>query len=440
MGYIRQVLFTYGLRLAATPIGLAYGIIVARTLGPEEFGILVAIGAAIMTATQIGNLGIPTAVLRTAAGRPELTGVLIANARVVGAVTGSLALLALALFSYALPGSLGAIPRPLLLLAGLSLPLTFGSAQFQAIALGRRRVRHYNYIEALNRGLLLVAALLMLFVFRLGLRGMVGATVVLAAIQWGAWHLLFDDEGIRLAPDFSVLRGMAGVSSRAYVTILLTFLVLRSDMLLINGLLGPKSLGIYGVAVQGADALILLPALAGLILFPRIAAQDDDRSAAMTALVSRHTALLMAVLCVGTALAAFWVVPFLFGEPYRGAAIALWVLLPGVLCYSLQAILQNDLSGRGYPAILPAAWGVALAVNVLGNIALLPHFGVAAAAASSSLAYALAYFMTLRHWTRRFPSIPVRDLLLPRAEELRTLGTRLMTGVAGTPPAGPATP
>lgn len=431
MGYIRQVVLTYALRLAAIPIGLAYGIVVARTLGPGDFGILVAIGAVIMTASQVGSLGLPTAALKTAASRPELTGVLIANARIAGAVTGALALAALAAWSAMLPESLGEVPRGLLLVAGLTLPLAFGSAQFQAIALGRQRVRHYNYVEALNRALLLVSALAVLFVFRLGLPGMVGATVVLAAIQWGTWHALFGEEARRLTPDISVLRGMAGVSSRAYVTILLTFLVLRSDMLLINGMLGPESTGIYGVAVQGADALILLPALAGLILFPRIAARDEDASASLTALVSRHTAALMAALCAGTALVAWWVVPLLFGEAYRGAAIALWILLPGVLFYSLQAILQNDLSGRDYPAVLPAAWAVALAVNVAANVALLPRFGVAAAAASSSVAYGLAYVLTLRHWRRRFSSIPLRDLLVLRPDEIRTLGSRLRTGVSG---------
>jgi O-antigen/teichoic acid export membrane protein len=201
-------------------------------------------------------------------------------------------------------------------------------------------------------------------------------------------------------------------------------------------MLGPGNLGIYGVAVQGADALILLPGLAGMILFPRIAARDDDASAALTALVSRHTAALMAVCCAVTALAAWWVVPLLFGEPYRGAVMAMWILLPGVFCISLQAILQSDLAGRDYPVVLPAAWAVALVVNVATNVALLPRFGVLTAAAASSVAYAIAYGLTLRHWKRRFPSIPLRDLLVPRVEEIRTLGARLRAGVAGTPPAG----
>jgi O-antigen/teichoic acid export membrane protein len=440
MGYIRQVALTYAVRLAGIPIGLAYGIVVARTLGPGDFGILVAIGAAIMTVSQIGSLGLPTAALKTAAARPELTPALIANARVVGAVAGALALGALAAWSHWLPGTLGAVPRGLLLVAGLALPLAFGNAQFQSIALGRQRVRHYNYVEVLNRALLLAGALLVLFVFDLGLRGMVAASVVFAAVQWGVWQALFGGEALRLKPDPALLRGMAGVSSRAYVTMLLTFLVLRSDMLLINALLGPASLGIYGVAVQGADALILLPALAGLILFPRIAALGRDDSAALTAIVSRHTAALMAVLCAGTALAAGWVVPLLFGEPYRGAVPALWILLPGVFFYSLQAILQNDLSGRDYPAVLPAAWGLALAVNVLANVATLRRFGVGAAAASSSLAYALAYALTLRHWRRRFPTIPLRDLFLLQPGERRTLGARLRAGIAAGPPPGAAAP
>lgn len=431
MGYIRQVMLTYAVRVAAIPIGVAYGVIAARVLGPVDFGVLVAIGAVIGTVSQIGNLGLPIAALKTAAASPETTPALIANARLVGVATGTLALAALWGWGAFLPATLGDLPQGLLLVAGLALPLAFGSAQFQAISLGRQRVRHYNMVETFNRLMLLASALLVLFVFDLGLTGMVAATVVLAAVHWCAWHVLFGAEASRLAPDGALLRGMAGVSSRAYVTGLLTFLVLRSDMLLINGILGAASVGIYGIAVQGADALLLLPGLAGLILFPRIAAREGDESAALTATVARHTTAFLAIVCAGTALAAWWVVPLLFGEVYRGAVPALWMLLPGVFCIALQMILQNDLSARDYPLVLPVAWACGLAVNVAINVALLSRFGIGVSAASSSIAYALAFGLTLRHWLRRFPSIPPRDLFVLRPEERRTLAARLRSGLSG---------
>lgn len=439
VGYIRQVALTYAARLAAIPVGLAYSVIAARWLGPSDFGILVAIGAAVGTAAQIGTFGLPTAVLKTAAARPGLTPVLLANARIVGAAGGALTLAGLVLFARLLPETLGAVPQHLLLVAGLTLPLNFACAQFQGIALGLQHVRHYNYVETTNRVLLLLSAVVVLIVFDFGIAGMVGASVALAAIQWLQWHALFGGEARRLAPDFGILRGMLGVSLRAHVTILLTFLVLRSDMLLINAMLPPSSVGVYGVAVQGADALILLPALAGLILFPRIASRDRPESAVLTATAARHTVALVVVMAAATAALALWVVPLLFGAPYRGAVVPLWILLPGVVCYAVQTILQNDLAGRDYPAALPVAWAAALALNVTLNVALLPRLGIAAAAASSTAAYALALALTLRHWTRRFPEVPWRDLFVLRSEERRTLAARLRAGIAA-PKRGEAAP
>src|SRR5262245_26625869 len=104
---------------------MAYSIVAARWLGPREFGIMVEIGAAVGTATQIGSFGLPTAVLRTAAARPGLTPVLLANARIAGAVSGALALTGLVLFARLFPETLGAVPLRLLLIAGLTLPLNF---------------------------------------------------------------------------------------------------------------------------------------------------------------------------------------------------------------------------------------------------------------------------------------------------------------------------
>jgi hypothetical protein len=78
-------------------------------------------------------------------------------------------------------------------------------------------------------------------------------------------------------------------------------------------------------------------------------------------------------------------------------------------------------------------------LNVTLNVALLPRLGVAAAAASSTAAYALALALTLRHWTRRFPEVPWRDLFVLRSEERRTLAARLRAGIAA-PKRGEAAP
>ena len=129
--------------------------------------------------------------------------------------------------------------------------------------------------------------------------------------------------------------------------------------------------------------------------------------------------------CAAVGACAWWLIGILFGPPYQDAVVSLWLLLPGVWCLSLQVILANDLAGRDYPAFLAGMWLTVLVVNVGLNVLWLPRLGIAGAAASSSVAYALALWLLVRYWLRRFPEVRAADLFVLKADEWRTLRVRI---------------
>jgi O-antigen/teichoic acid export membrane protein len=419
---------TYFVRIALIPVGLLYAVITARWLGPEGLGVFAAIGAILGTAAQLGNLGLPVAASRYAAEDETRVPPLIANARLTGAVSGIVVFVALALLYDRLPSIFGDVPRELLLIAALALPLTFAGAQFQAILLGRQRVRPYNFMEAMDRTLLLAGACIALVALGYGLRALVMLTVVLAAIHYTVYHVLLWPASARIQPDLALAKRMGGFSGRAYIGTLLAFLVLRSDILLLNAMRGSGETGLYSVAVRPVDFLLLLPAVAGTLLFPRIAASGGRDSARFTATVSRHIAWFMALACAGLAAVAWWAVPLLFGAAYRDSVLPLWILLPGVWCMAVQGILANDLGGRDYPRAILGIWSVLLMTNVGLNLVWIPRFGMVGAAASSTVAYALSLFLMGRYWLRRFPEIRATELFRLESGELRRLLDRLRHG------------
>jgi O-antigen/teichoic acid export membrane protein len=395
---------TYFVRIALIPVGLLYAVITARWLGPEGLGVFAAIGAILGTAAQLGNLGLPVAASRYAAEDETRVPPLIANARLTGAVSGIVVFVALALLYDRLPSIFGDVPRELLLIAALALPLTFAGAQFQAILLGRQRVRPYNFMEAMDRTLLLAGACIALVALGYGLRALVMLTVVLAAIHYTVYHVLLWPASARIQPDLALAKRMGGFSGRAYIGTLLAFLV------------------------RPVDFLLLLPAVAGTLLFPRIAASGGRDSARFTATVSRHIAWFMALACAGLAAVAWWAVPLLFGAAYRDSVLPLWILLPGVWCMAVQGILANDLGGRDYPRAILGIWSVLLMTNVGLNLVWIPRFGMVGAAASSTVAYALSLLLMGRYWLRRFPEIRATELFRLESGELRRLLDRLRHG------------
>lgn len=428
MGYVRQVAGTFAIRIASIPLGLATSAILARWLGPAQLGLYATIGAILLTVSHLGNFGLPTAALRTAAAKPERAAALVANARWTGLACGVLAIAGIWAWSRWFPRSLGEVPVGTLMIAALALPLQYGAAQMQSTLIGVGGARGYNAIEFTNRVLTLAVTIVVLIAAGLGLRALIVATVVVAFVQYALFHVALGPRARRWRPDFALLRSGGKLSVKAYLSLLLYFLILRSDLLLINGLLGETAAGVYNVAVLGADALMLLPALASLFLFPHVARGGDaGADPALTASACRHAALLVGAACVVTAALAHWVVPAVFGPDYTGAVLPLLLLLPGVWFFSLQNLLNSDLGARDYPWLLPILWGAILTFNVAVNVVALPRFGIAAAALSSTAAYGLGLAVLARYWLRRFPEIPTRALFLVDGAELRGLTGRLRT-------------
>lgn len=433
MGFARQVLFTYGVRVVLLPAGLANAILIARYLGPEGQGVFAAIATYVGIAGTVAGLGLAASATRAAARRPERAAALAANARASGIVLGLAAAAGLLLLRWVFPDAFDRVPMVILLAGAATLPFNLASSQFQGILLGLGRIRPFNAVEALDRLLLLGGSVLLLAGLGLGVGALVAATPVFAAMRLVTYHVLLGRGSFRLAGDAALLRETAVVSARAYAAVLLSFLVLRSDIALIQGLVGTSATGIYAAAVQVTDLLLVFPGAIGSLLFPRVAAGGGTADPAFTARVCRLAAAATAAACLAAALGAgIGIVP-LFGEPYRDAIRCVWILLPGVWCMALQAILANDLAGRDYPAFIPAMWTGLFAVNVGLNLVLLPRVGIEGAAWSSTIAYAGSLVALAAYWLRRFPGVGVAGLLVLRRDDAREAVLTLRRSLGPSP-------
>jgi O-antigen/teichoic acid export membrane protein len=423
VGFARQVLFTYLLRIVLIPLGVVNAVIIARWLGPASQGTFAAVGAYVATAGMLGSLGLAQASSRLVAAEPRLSSVLAANARITGAATGLVAVVALLGLRLALPEAFAGIPLPLLAVAGLALPFSLIGAHLQALLLGMRQVRANAVVESFDRIVYFLSSVTALVLFRGDVLWLLVALTIVAAFRALLCDRLLGLPWVR--PDLGLLRRSGVVSLRAYAASLLAFLVLRSDLMLVQAYLGSASTGVYSIAVQFADLLLVLPVAIGALLFPRVAATPSSESAAFTAMVCRHGVLAVTAACAAAGATIAWVIPWMYGDAFAGAVLCLWILLPGVWCMAAQAILANDLAGRDYPAFLPWMWLVLLVVNVGLNLVLLPSMGIAGAALSSTIAYALSLVLVARHWLRRFPSIPGRRLFLLDRAEIASFATRI---------------
>jgi O-antigen/teichoic acid export membrane protein len=213
---------------------------------------------------------------------------------------------------------------------------------------------------------------------------------------------------------------MLSYGGRAWIACLLTFLIARVQVFLINAHAGVAATGVYSIALQIADAMLLVPGTIGMILMPRIAAAGAGDRAEITARVSRIAALAMTLLCAAAAIVAAPAIRLLYGPEFAGAIAPFLWTLPAVWATGLSGILMNHFAGDGLPPVVIGAPLAGLAVNVGLNLWLIPVLGLTGAAVAASVAALVLLALTLASFLRR-GGLGLRQALVPAPRELAAL-------------------
>lgn len=193
-----------------------------------------------------------------------------------------------------------------------------------------------------------------------------------------------------------VRRGLPGIATA--IAQVLTF---RMDRYLVGVFLTPGAVGVYSVAAT-APELLRLPLVAlGQPIFFRLASGSaelrDFRRIRLICLLA--TASLAATLAV---LAPF-LVRTIFGSEFAGAVTPMRILLLAEAGIALYSVDGPSLVGVDRVRDASLAAVAALVVVAIGDLILIPAFGLAGAAWASVVAYSVMGFvahMLLRRWAR----------------------------------------
>jgi O-antigen/teichoic acid export membrane protein len=392
------VFLMFGSKIFVLLMNVVATVVVARALGPSGRGVLAVALALTGTLVQFGTLGFASANPYFAARDPASRARVVANTVWLSAAVGPvLILVGLGLKALA-PGAIADLNWLELVIALSGVPAALATPLLQAILLGEARTVAYNVTEAAF-SVVPVAVLIVGFtVFDFDVTG--ALLVMVGGYYLGAGTylaLLMRHKPPLRDPDFSLLAEMAKYGFRVYVATLMAFLVIRLDLLLVNGYLGAKEAGYYSVAVALVEGMYLLPTVVGLNLFPRIARGAPDE---VSAEVFRSIAVLYGLFCLVSIPLAGPAISYLFGSRFEPATALYYWLVPGAFSLGMLTILSHHFAGRGFPLEAMLIWFVGLGVNLVMNLLLLAEYGTYIAALSSSIAYTVLLVLHMRLFAR----------------------------------------
>lgn len=188
------------------------------------------------------------------------------------------------------------------------------------------------------------------------------------------------------------------VAFRAYPLLLLPWILVRSDVLLVRAFRGPTETGLYSVASQIVEIGLLLPSTLAAFTVPALMRGAGTAQGLLR--LSRRLGLLVAAGSLLIALVGKPLITLVLGKEYLGVYRPLVFLLPGFIALALETLLVQHFSLQEFPSFLSLYWLFGVCVNLSLNIALIPRFGITAAATTSSLGYILVFLLVLRRFLR----------------------------------------
>jgi len=394
---LRRIVANAGWLVGGRTIRLAFGLLVtvllARYLGPSSFGLLSYAIAFVAIFGVVAQLGIGEIVIRDLVRSPGDTGETLGTAFVLhllGGIVG-IGLIVVAILVLRAGQTLAVIMVSL-----LSLTLLFKAAEVVRYYFDSQVQSRYTvWVEdgvfvlmgILRLGLIYVEAPLIVFVGVLVVESALVAVGFLAmyAHRGGAmreWKPRVD-RGVRLLKDCWPL-ALAGIAVIVYM---------RIDQLMIGEMIGADAVGIYSAAVRLSELWYFVPTAIVGSTFPLILAQQQDApvqyEANLQKLYDGLAMLAVAVALVFTVISDS-IVHMLFGEPYAGAGVVLGIHVWGGVFVALGIARGKWLVAEGLQRLSYWYVGLAMLVNVLGNLVLIPLAGIVGAAIATLLAQVTA--------------------------------------------------
>ena len=419
--FFKSVVATFSTELGIHLLSFVTTIFIVRKLFPADFGIFSLFMSFSMTLCYLSSIGLPQAIIFFIGKRKEPLEKVVSICLFLFFCIGiSVVTIGYLLRDYPLNSFLREIPRhyflPLLVIYFFTLLDSF----LLSIARGLKNFLLFNLRRFLTPVGNLLGIFLVYLAFGLSLRSVVVVFTVVSVVLT-TWFFLkvISVTSFRLSLDWVSIKSFIGYGIKSYLQILAGHLIYQVDLYIIAYLLGAKQVAFYSIAVGMATLLWYLPNTAGVVLFPTLSSEGNEKDIHdFSALVCRHTLLITSLGAIGLGLVGRYLILFLYGAEYTNSVNAMLIILPGVAVMSIYKVLTRNFSSRNRQQVSIMAATISLIVNICLNFAWIPKYGIGGAALASTISYILAGAI-LVFKVKMESNMPLRKILFVNASDMK---------------------
>lgn len=375
-------------------LGLVVGVLIARTLGPAQFGLLSFVLAIVTVFGAVGTLGLESVTVRELVRDPTNRGQVLGTVFVLKLAGSAMAGVLVVLAAWLLRPHEPHVWRISLIVSLGQLFLAFDAIDY----VFQSRLQSRYSVLAKNAAFCLVAVVrVVLVVRRASLEAFVWATaleyVLAGVLLLGIWSRVDGLSPLRWEFRRDVAARLLRMSWALILSGLVIAIYLRIDQIMLAAMAGDVAVGVYSVAARLAEVWYFIPMALATSTLPALIESRERSSVEFTRRTERLFSF-MVHLSVGVAipmtLLARPVVLLLYGGAFAGSIAPLIVLAWTGVFVSLGVARESWMLSEGLMthSFATTVWGAV--INVILNLILIPRYGGLGAAISTLAAQIVA--------------------------------------------------
>lgn len=392
--------------------------LLARALGADGRGEAAAATAPLLLLTVVAALGLPEAVTYYVARHPAVRRRIIGTAVAAVILSGVVSNAAVWALRAPLAGGDDALATLILVGTSVLVPSLIVGV-LRGYAAGEDmwgRVACEKAVNSFTR----LAVVAVLFTF--DSLTTFTATVALASttVVGGLVYLLPRPKTLPRAADAGAPPSgldVLGFGLRMWGGTLTGVLLSRLSQVLLVPLASPSELGLYIVAVQVAEVVLVFNSAMRDVTMARQSGTFSGPLLAQTTRISNFVTLSSSVT---VAAVAPWAVPLIFGREFSESVMIIWVLLLGSVLGNAGSVAGAGLVALGRPGLRSWSLGIALLVNFSTLIVLAPVMGGLGAAVATAMGSFVAGTLNVI-WVTARAGLRRREFMLFRARDVRVV-------------------
>lgn len=388
-------------------VGFLTSVVIARYLGPEEFGVFSYAISMVALFAAAGHMGLSGLVVREIVKKPNERGVILGTTlglKFIGMISGYAILLAYA----AIYEGFESREFTVLALAGVVLifrPFDIIDFWFQAFVQAR-----YATVAKLT-GLAVGTFIKLLFVF-LGFNVFyfIGANVAQTAFVTFSLLVVY-----KLKSSLSLSEwGFSWKKAKElfndgwviYLGSIFAVVYLKIDQVMLRWFEGTEAVGIYAVASQLSEAWYFIPGAIVASLFPKLIKLREESIYEFNKRMQQLFDLLF-ILALGVAIIVTflseWIISVFFGQHYIESSSVLVIHIWAAIFIFMRSAFSKWILIENALVFSLITQGSGALINVALNFIFIPRYGVQGAAYATLISYACASFFSLLLYSKTRP-------------------------------------